>query len=258
VARGRCGRKSETGGTYLKKAASGLSTANDGPSQPHTAMAPPSLALLCLPALLVLVAGLAASWLLGREATARQQAAREAEIQRQGTNLLNSFEALIAHREIFLGGVRGIFASLSNFTRAEFENYLAHSRGATVDSAVIDLGFAPRIGAAEWPAFRNRMVREGFHPANFPLRPPDLDRGECFPIAYFTDQRSKTAVALGFLLNSDSNRLAAVRSACRSGTTITTGGLRIFSADKQHDEFGVILFAPVYAAPPPTLVTKSW
>lgn len=237
----------------MKLSASGSSTSNYGASQPAAAVRPPSLALLCLPALLVFVAGLVATLFAVREASARHRAAMDGELQRQGTNILNNFHTFTAHRVVFLGGVRGLFSSLTNFTRTQFEGYLAHSRGDTEDPAVLDLGFAPRIRAAEWSAFRERMLGEGFHPANFPERPHALDRDECFPTAYFTDQRSKSVVPLGFLLNSESNRLAAIRAACRSGETIATGGLRIFSADNQHDDSGLILFAPVYAVPPQTL-----
>lgn len=237
----------------MNQTASGFSTANDGTLRPLSAVRPPSLAWLCLPPLLVFAAGLVATLLAVREASARQRATMDVELQRQGTNILNNFHSLTAHRVVFLRGVCGLFSSLSNFTRTEFEGYLAHSRGATDDAAVLDLGFAPRIRAAEWPAFRDRMLQEGFQPANFPRQPHALDRGECFPIAYFTDQRSKSVVPLGFLLNAESNRLAAVRAACRSGETIATGGLRIFSADNQHDDSGLILFAPVYAVPPQTL-----
>ncbi len=195
--------------------------------------------------------------LVSRVAFTRHQSAMDVELQRQGTNILSSFETLTAHRVAFLNGVRGLVSSVSNFTRVEFEDYLAHTQGSARDPAVLDLGFAPRISAEAWPIFRDRMLREGFLTFNFPQQPKAFDRGECFPVAYFTDQRSESVVPLGFLLNSESNRLAALRRACEEGETIATGPLRIYSADKQHDDFGLIFFAPVFSMPPKRLHTPE-
>ena len=105
------------------------------------------------------------------------------QLQHHGTNVLLNFQSLTAHRVVFLYGLRGLFSSLTNFSRAEFEHYVRASDSEPSDDAVIDLGYAPRVGAAEWPAFRERMLREGFATDFFPEVPTRLDQGECFPIA---------------------------------------------------------------------------
>jgi PAS domain S-box-containing protein len=198
--------------------------------------------------LLALAVGWALTFAGWRLLVARHEARLDDQLRRHGTNMLLNFQGQTAHRVVFLNGLRGLFSSLTNFSRAEFEHYVRASDSESSDEAVIDQGFAPRVTAAEWPAFRERMLREGFTAAHFPENPPRLDQGECFPIAYFTDQRTRSVVPIGYSLNSESNRLAAIRAACRTGKTTATGPVRVHSADVQHDEPGFLLFAPVHEA----------
>jgi PAS domain S-box-containing protein len=193
-----------------------------------------------------LAVGLAVTFAGWRVLVARHNARLDDHLQHHGASVLHNFERLTAHRVAFLSGLRGLFSSLTSFSRVEFEHYVRASDSEPSDDAVIDLGYAPRVGAAEWPAFRARMLREGFAADFFPEVPPSLDQGECFPIAYYTDQRTKSVVPIGYSLNDETNRLAALRAACRTGKATATGRVTIHSADVRHDEPGLLLFAPVY------------
>lgn len=173
----------------------------------------------------------------------------ERQFLRQTTNVVRNFEAAVGHRVVFLQGVQGFLSARGDMNRPEFARFVESAFGGQGDPALFDLGFAPRIRASDWARFRGRMLADGLPAPNIAAVPAATDRGECFPVTLYTDARSRQVVPLGFLLNAESNRLAALRLACDLDGPVATSRLTLFSSDMRNTEDGFILFLPVYSRP---------
>ncbi len=209
------------------------------------------------PAFPALVVGLMLTALCWLILTRRHERWGEEQFLRQTTNAVRNFDAAIGHRVVFLRGVQGFFSARPDMSRAEFARFAAATTEGEQDPAVLDLGFAQRVRVADWSRFRQRMLAEGLPEPHLAKVPPVVDRGECFPVTLFADQRSRQAVPLGFLLNSESNRLAAIRLAGDLKGPVATSQLRVFSKDKLHDEEGFIIYLPVYSQPQASLTNVA-
>jgi PAS domain S-box-containing protein len=199
-----------------------------------------------VPAYAALAGGLLLTALCWLTLTRRHERWGEEQLSRQTTNALNKLQAAVAHRVLFLHGVQGFLSAKPDLKRAEFARFVEAAFGGVADSALVDLGFAPRVQAADWPRFRRQMVAEGLPATHLGEAPTLLDQGECFPVTLFTDTRSRQVVPLGYLLNAESNRLAALRFACDLTEPVATPRVTLFLSDLQHNEDGFLIFLPIY------------
>ncbi len=146
------------------------------------------------------------------------------------------------------------FYSASNSVNRE--NFGVFARNEFLDHPGIQaLEWIPRVTMEERPGFESAVRAEGFagftiiergaDGAMFPAR----ERAEYFPVTYL-EPYAGNETAFGFDLGSNPSRLAALREAGDSGRPVATQ--RIVLVQEIEDQFGFLVFIPVYENGLPT------
>lgn len=116
------------------------------------------------------------------------------------------------------------------------------------------LEWIPRVEAAQRSAYERRAQADGLHNFRFvqaqgsgaPV--PAGPRGEYFPV-FYVEPVAGNERALGYDLASNLVRLAALQEARDSGRITATA--RVTLVQEKGDQYGFLVFAPVYGRPHP-------
>ncbi|MEB3359490.1 MAG: CHASE domain-containing protein [Synechococcales bacterium] len=188
-----------------------------------------------------------AALLVGRWEASRQQARFQQQIEHITTALqrsLNRYTDVMAFLEDFHAVMQG------QVGREDFAAYVA--RSLSTHPGIQALEWAPLVQQADRVTFEQTIQREGYPRFQITELASNgrliraSDRPYYIPVTYVVPLRGNEA-ALGFDLNSDHARAAAIESARTSGKITATGRIRL--VQEQRDQFGFLVLLPLYQAP---------
>jgi CHASE1-domain containing sensor protein len=113
------------------------------------------------------------------------------------------------------------------------------------------LEWIPRVSSSQRPALERLARKDGLY--DFRLVQPgprgdmvtELPRDEYFPVFYLEPMIGNER-ALGYDLATDPVRMAAMQEALTTGKTVASGRIRL--VQEQGDQYGTLIFTPVYSA----------
>ncbi|MCH8998135.1 MAG: CHASE domain-containing protein [Proteobacteria bacterium] len=188
-------------------------------------------------------------YFLGAEFVTHEREARfELEVYHPIDRIRESIDDISA----VLYSIRGLYAASKEVERAEFRAFV---RSLDVGSAVQALEWIPRVADSDRASLEETARRDGFAGFRFAERHaqgqmvPAGKREVYFPVYYVEPYAGNTA-ALGFDLGSNPARLEALSRARDSGKMVATS--RITLVQETGDQYGFLMFLPVYRKGAPT------
>ncbi len=173
----------------------------------------------------------------------------ELAFQRRAAEVSAAVQQTIRSQMEVVQSIVDLYNGSDNVTREEFSIFslpLA-SRYAGVQA----LEWIPKIPASERQAYEAAAQREGLPGFRITERVaqgkmvPAGQRSEYYPV-YFVVPLKGNHRALGFDLGSETKRMESLSRSCISGETVATQRIRLVQED--NEAFGMLLYAPVYAA----------
>lgn len=186
----------------------------------------------------------AAALVAGRWEAASQQARFQRQIENLTTALqrsLNRYTDVLA----FLGDHYQV--ANGQVSRPQFETFAA--RSLQLYPGIQALEWAPLVMQGDRAAFEQRLQAEGNPSVEITELGPDnrlvqaTERPYYIPVHYIAPLDSNE-VALGFDLNSDPTRTAAIEQARDQGQIVATRPIRL--VQEAQDQYGFLVFAPHY------------
>ena len=211
------------------------------------------------PASLALTVGIGlsvgAALLVGRW----EHSLRQMQFQRQADNLATALQRNINRYTEVLLSVGDLYAvSSSEVSPTAFQTFV--QRAIAFNSGIQALEWAPRVPQSEHDRFEQQMRQAGYLDFIITERNvrgqlvPVGDRPDYFPVTYI-EPWVGNEVALGFDLASNTTRRLALEAARDRGAIATSGRIRL--VQEQTNQFGFLVFLPVYRTPPaPTLAAR--
>ena len=153
---------------------------------------------------------------------------------RRSTDVLHSVGSLMAARggggQGRDAGLKGRDAGLGQVSRDEFRRFVADPLHRQPE--LLALGWTPRVTADDRPAYEAAARADGLAGFRFqqlgrsgePVRASD--RAEYLPV-YYLEPADRNALALGFELDSDPTRAAALKLTADTGLPVATAPLRL-------------------------------
>ena len=167
------------------------------------------------------------------------------ELDRDLTEVASALQWRLAENTALLRAGAALFSTQGNVTNQQFISFAAdlHANGNYFGS--LGLGWAPRIGTADIPAYEDavrRAGRKGF--TMFPR--PGAGVSEAAPITYLEPMSAENRGVIGFDLLSEPVRRSAIEEATRTGRPIASGRVHLVQDKSIRDAAGFLLFLPVY------------
>lgn len=216
---------------------------------PHTPTLPPGKAAPLLRgrgpwfALLVLVAGWGASYLLWAQsrALARQevQAYFDFRVRDAALRLQQRLEAY----EQVLRSTRGLFAASVSVERQEFTTYVESLRLEEHHPGIQGLGYAARIPEGHRERHEAAVRREGF--PGYRIH-PEGDRDPLTSILFLEPFRDRNLRAFGYDMFSEPVRREAMTRAWLTGRLALSGRVTLIQETDQDVQAGFLMYLPVY------------
>lgn len=155
------------------------------------------------------------------------------------------------YRDVLLS-IEGLFQASRQVDRDEFRKFVAYSFAR--HPGIQALEWVPRVRAEERGSFEARARAEGF--ADFVFTEHDR-QGRLIPAAtrqeyapvFFLEPHAGNEAALGFDLASSPARKQALHLARDTGLPVATQRITLLQA--QGNQFGILLFVPLYNTPTP-------
>lgn len=195
----------------------------------------------------------AALW-VGQWEQWNQQARFQRQIENLTTTLQRSFDSYTNILKAL-----GDFYSVTGGTveRITFQGLV--QRSLTTSPGIQALEWADVVPQSERLAFEQRIRAEGFSQFQITeLGPQGIetagDRPFYVPVT-FVEPLTGNEAALGFDLASDEIRRSALERARDTGAVSTTGRIRL--VQEQRDQFGFLVFLPVYNSPQPLPIARE-
>jgi len=170
------------------------------------------------------------------EATENRYAALKRELE-NNLDALESLQALYYHSEKDV-----------DVTRSEFRNFTGHILKQRINIQALE--WSPRVPASRRKAYEKAAREDGLPDFQITERIAQGKmkraerRKEYFPV-YFVEPHKGNEIALGFDLASNPKRLEALEAAGKTGKMLATA--RITLVQEKENQFGFIVFAPVYS-----------
>jgi signal transduction histidine kinase len=197
---------------------------------------------------------LAAALWVGQWEQWNQQARFQRQIENLSTALQRSFDSYTN----ILKALGDFYAVTDGVVdRATFRGLV--QRSLTTSPGIQALEWADFVPQPERLGFEQRIRGEGFPQFQImELGPQGLrtagDRSYYIPVT-FVEPLTGNEAALGFDLASDEIRRSALERARDTGAVSTTGRIRL--VQEQRDQFGFLVFLPVYDSPQPLPLVRE-
>ncbi|MEI6415962.1 MAG: CHASE domain-containing protein, partial [Pseudomonadota bacterium] len=149
----------------------------------------------------------------------------------------------LAMHELALRGVSGLYKASTSVTQDEFRDYVATLNLETAFPAIHGIGYSPMVALPKKAAFVLEMQRQGL--AGYAIR-PEGTRAFYAPLAFLEPMNDLNRLVIGFDLNSEPMRQAALERARDTGQATMTGKLVLTQSAGKVDEISVILYLPIY------------
>ena len=152
----------------------------------------------------------------------------------------------------------GLFLAMKDVDRAAFHRFLIPEEAAHLGTQALE--WIPRVRASERAAYEAAARRDGYAEFTFTERHAQgqmvaaSNRDEHFPV-YYVEPFAGNEAALGFDLASEPKRLRALEKARDSGQMVATK--RITLVQETKDQYGFLVFQPVYRADAPTVSVED-
>jgi PAS domain S-box-containing protein len=190
----------------------------------------------------------------------RSQERREAELEfkHEMEAQVNSLKREIDfHLEVLLN-LKGFYEASEHVSRAEFG--LFTSQALSRYPGIQALEWIPFVTAAERAEYEALAQSDGFPDFHF-TQPteqgnmiPAAEQAEYFPV-YYVEPYQGNEPALGFNLASNPARLTTLTQSRESGQIV--GSARIPLVQEQGEQFGFLIFVPIYNGNPATPTTRN-
>jgi signal transduction histidine kinase/CHASE1-domain containing sensor protein len=202
-----------------------------------------SLATLVL-VLLLLFTCLATAWTyrLWRAYEARRFAVAATRADQATTQQMRAYIATLA-------GIRGIYATGNRVTLRAFRDLIASMDLPRRYPGIQGIGVCPWVPAAQVRAFEAeaaRLGRPGIH--LWPVLPGQ----PAVPVMFLEPLDWRNRRAIGYNMNSEPVRRAAIRRAAETGQPAMTGKVTLVQETHQAPQPGFLIYTPVYRHDQPT------
>lgn len=149
---------------------------------------------------------------------------------------------MVAHEEI-LRGAAGLVRGSEHVTREEWQDYVEELDLPRNFPGILGVGLSVRMTAAEKSA-HEASVRKGF--PDYRIR-PDTPRDEYHSILYLHPLNALNRRAIGYDMNSEPTRSAAMSRARDTGDVALSGKVTLVQEGKEAVQPGFLLYYPLYA-----------
>ena len=154
---------------------------------------------------------------------------------------------MVAHEEI-LRGAAGLMRGSEHVTREEWRDYVEELNLPRNYPGILGVGLTVRMSAAEKSA-HEAVVRRDF--PDYRIR-PDTPRDEYHSILYLHPLNALNLRAIGYDMNSEPTRSAAMSLARDTGDVALSGKVTLVQEGKEGVQPGFLLYYPLYARGMPT------
>ena len=203
---------------------------------------------LNIPVVAVIVVGVALSIIVSGFSYYAEKKVIQAEFNEDSENLYSALKREIDSNLSALASVEALYyLSGKEVKRSEFRNFTNHL--LKQDTSIQALSWIPRVQDSRREAYERAARKEGFFHFQFTENighgkmKRSEKRKEYFPV-YFIEPYKGNEIALGFNLGSNPSPLEALEVAGKTGEIRATG--RIILVQETKNQFGFIVFAPVY------------
>ena len=211
------------------------------PTTDHARFA--SQRLFALLPCVILVGGLALTWLLGAQMHERETLMVRTDFTLRADEVVNSLkQRMTAHAQI-LRGVASLFASSGEVTRDEFRRYVAGLRLADAYPGIQGIGYAALVPAADRARHEAAMQALGF--PDYAIKPAG-DRDPYSAVIYVEPFDWRNQRAIGFDLFTEPVRSAAAERARDDDAVAMTERVTLKQETDTDVQPGVLIFVPVY------------
>lgn len=149
---------------------------------------------------------------------------------------------MVAHEEI-LRGAAGLVRGSEKVTREEWRDYVEELNLPRNYPGILGVGLTVRMTDAEKSA-HEALVRKDV--PDYRIR-PDTPRDEYHSILYLHPLNALNRRAIGYDMNSEPTRSAAMSRARDAGDVALSGKVTLVQEDKQAVQPGFLLYYPLYA-----------
>ena len=137
----------------------------------------------------------------------------------------------------------GLFAAHPSINPNEFHNFVERLELADQYPGAQGIGYLARVKRDQRDSFTAAMQRQGLK--DFHIW-PDQNQDESSPVIYFEPLDRRDQVAIGYDMLTDPVRRAAMESARDTGLPATSGRVMLAGENKQNEQAGFLIYAPVY------------
>jgi len=161
-------------------------------------------------------------------------------------------ESILIHIEV-IESIASLFNTFGEVDREEFRTFVSHE--LSENPGVQALEWIPRVPAAQRATYEVSARQSGFPEFRIIQRQsqgtmvPATLRDEYFPV-YYVEPYQGNETALGFDLASNPIRLEALNRARDTGEMVATARIKLVQEEKE--EFGFLIFLPLYRHGSPT------
>ena len=195
------------------------------------------------PAALVLLAGLAVTIVLWRDAARTGQAIDEARFEYRTERIRTALANRLQEQETVLRSVAGLIGARGSFDQSQWRRYFEKVRIDEPRPGRLLIGFAPRVPAELRPLHESTARGEGL--AGYAIRSSSADRTEFTPLAYVRYVSGRPVIALGEDLGGDPTAAEAMQRAARGGHAVLAGPLGWSASTAEKDQLWAVV-VPVF------------
>ena len=203
---------------------------------------------LNIPVVAAVVVGVALSIIVSAFSYYAEKKVMQAEFNEDSENLYSALKREIDSNLSALASVQALYyISGKDVERSEFRNFTNHL--LKQHTSIQSLSWIPRVQDSRREAYERASIKEGFPGFQFTEKMAQgkmkraEKRKEYFPV-YFIEPYKGHEITLGFNLGSNPAPLEALEVARKTGEIRATG--RIILVQETKNQFGFIVFAPVY------------
>lgn len=203
---------------------------------------------LNIPVVAAVVVGVALSIIVSAFSYYAEKKVMQAEFNEDSENLYSALKREIDSNLSALASVQALYYIYGkDVKRSEFRDFTNHL--LKQHTSIQALSWIPRVQDLRREAYERAARKEGFPDFHFTenIAQGKMKRSETqmeyFPV-YFIEPYKGNEIALGFNLGSNPSLLHALEVARSTGEIRATG--RIILVQETMNQFGIIIFAPVY------------
>lgn len=197
----------------------------------------------CIPAWIVLLAGLLLTALLSMGLAEQRARSADQQFELHVKELVAEIEKrLLDHEQILLGGA-GLFDVSGMVTRAQWRTYVERLSLKARYPGIQGVGFSQVISPSALEPHVAAMRAEGF--PDYMVR-PEGDRALYTSIVYLEPFMGRNLAAFGYDMFSEAIRRQAMQRSVDDNTTAISGRVKLVQETYGKEQAGFLMYVPVY------------